>query len=160
MRKHTTTRWLAAAAIAAAIGGTAGGAFAYFSSTGGGSGSGTVANPAPLVISPGSPLGELSPGTSSDVAVEIDNANPFRVRIGSLVGTGFDVDGTHRSAGCTASSAALSFASQAVDRFVPPRTGSVDGHLSLDLSGALAMGTGAADACQGATFSVFVQVGA
>ena len=153
---------VAVVVIAAAI--TAG-AIAYFSSKGGGTANVTAASPAPLTIEPGTPTGALSPGSSADVAVQVDNPNPFRVRVGSLVldtsdGNGFSVDSTHSSAGCTAGNADLSFTSQHVDDFVPPKTGSDDGTLTVDLAGAVAMGAAAADACQGATFHVFLQVAA
>lgn len=42
---------------------------------------------------------------------------------------------------------------------VPAATGSVDGSLSLDLAGALSMTNAAANACQGASFTVYLVAG-
>jgi hypothetical protein len=94
-------------------------------------------------------------------------ANPNRspVRIGSLSlntsqGTGgFAVDAGH--AGCSV--AVLSFTTQTnlgTGWTVPGKVGAVNGSLSITLTAALAMSTAAANACQGATFTVFLAAGA
>jgi hypothetical protein len=43
---------------------------------------------------------------------------------------------------------------------VPGKVGAVNGSLSITLTAALAMSTAAANACQGATFTVFLAAGA
>jgi hypothetical protein len=139
-------------------------AFAYFTTFGGGAGSGSAADAQPVTVSPGSPTGQLYPGGQADVAVEISNPNPFPVHVGSLAldtgsGTGgFGVGAGH--AGCDP--AALGFTTQTASGAgwtIPPKAGAVDGLLAIDLSDAIQMGAGAADACQGATFVVHLSVG-
>ena len=99
------------------------------------------------------------------MAVTITNPNNFRVRIDSLVldtsqGTsGFDVDGGHSS--CDTS--VLGFTTQnnsSAGWFVPAKVGGTDGSLSLDLSNAISMSSAAANACQGASFTVYLKPGA
>jgi hypothetical protein len=153
-------KWWIAAGVAVAAVGTSG-AFAYYNATGAGAGSTAVGNALALVISPatGSPL--LAPGASGDVALTISNPNAYAAHVGSLAldtahgDGGFAVDSGH--SGCA--SPELSFTQQdnvGDGWLVPPRVGNVDGQLHLDLSDAVAMGVGADDACQGATFTVYL----
>jgi hypothetical protein len=139
-------------------------ALAYWTTTGGGGGSGTTGNTQAITLSPGTPTVPLYPGGQGDVAVTIDNPNAFRVHIGSLSlstgqGTaGYRVDAGH--AGCATS--VLSFTTQTnagAGWSVPPKVGSTDGSLSVDLASALTMSASAADACQGATFDVYLTAG-
>lgn len=139
-------------------------AVAYWTTTGGGGGSGASGSAQAVTLSPGTPTTQLYPGGKADVAVTIDNPNPFRVHVGSLslstglgVG-GYNVDGGH--AGCATT--VLSFTTQTNEGAgwaVPPKVGTTDGSLSLDLTGALAMSAGAASACQGASFDVYLAAG-
>lgn len=121
-----------------------------------GTGTGTSSTPAvsALTLTPGTPTGAIYPGGTSDVATTITNPNAFGIRVGSLAvdtaqGTnGFTVDSGHSGCG----PGVLSFAAQTnsgVGWTVP-----AGGSLTLDLAGALSMTTAAADACQGATFTV------
>jgi hypothetical protein len=137
------------------------GALAYFTSTGNGNGSGSTSSAQPVTLSAGVPSTQLYPGGTADVAVTISNPNSFRVHIGSLAlatgqgSAGFAVDSGH--SGCSTS--ALSFTSQSnggTGWFVSPKVGSVNGSLTVDLSNALTMTAGAANACQGATFTVYL----
>jgi hypothetical protein len=139
-------------------------AFAYFTTTGSGSGSAPVATAQTITLSPGTPTAALYPGGSGDVALSVDNPNPVSVRVGSLSlstgqGTaGFAVDSGHSAC----STAALSFTTQTnggAGWSVPPKVGGVDGSLAIDLTGALAMSASAANACQGATFTVYLTAG-
>jgi hypothetical protein len=85
------------------------------------------------------------------------NPNLFAVRLGSLSldtaqGTGgFAVAG---AAGCTVALATLTFTTQTAGWTV-----SGNGTLPITLTDALAMGTGATNACQGASFTVYQAAG-
>jgi hypothetical protein len=124
----------------------------------GGSGGGTVsaATVPSVTLTPGTATSGLYPGMSGDVAVSIDNGNTYQAFVGSLAldtgrGTnGVSVDSGH--SGCDV--AALSYATQSnggAGWFVP--AGST---LDLDLANAVSLGGGAASACQGATFTLFL----
>jgi hypothetical protein len=137
------------------------GAIAYWSGGGSGTSSTTLDDPRALTLSPGTPATQVSPGATSAVATVATNPNPYPVEIGSITldsgqGTGgFGVDAGH--SGCGLST--LTFATQTnagAGWTVPARVGSTDGSLSISMPSSLGMSTGAADACQGATFTVYL----
>jgi len=116
-----------------------------------------------LVLGPGVPSALLYPGGDSAVSVVATNANPYTVHVGTIhldtsTGMGgFDVDAAHST--CDTSS--IAFASQSnggAGWTVPPRAGGTDGIRSIDLPDALSMSTTAADACQGAVFTVHLTI--
>jgi len=158
MFRSTTVRLAAAVTAALAV---AGGAFAFYTSTGQGGGSASVASPDPLTITAQTPgSGLLYPGASGAVDATISNPNPFPVRVNSLVlgGSGISVDGPH--SGCD--TAALHYATQdngGAGWDVPPRVGATNGTLDVALASAISMDTSAADACQGATFTISLATG-
>jgi predicted ribosomally synthesized peptide with SipW-like signal peptide len=140
------------------------GAFAYFTSTGQGSGVVTAGVAQDVTITAGTPSSELFPGGSADVAATIHNPNDIEVTVPSLVldtshgDNGFAVDAGHST--CDMSS--LSFTGQdnsGAGWAVPPKVGTTDGELPLDLTNAISMSNAAANDCQGATFTVYLQVG-
>jgi hypothetical protein len=142
----------------------AGTANAFWRGSGAGVGSGTTGTTIPVTLSPGSPSATLYPGGVTDVLLTVSNPNPYSVRIGSLAldtsqGTGgFSVDAGH--SGCAVST--LSFTTQTnsgAGWSVPGKVGAVNGTLSVTMANALAMGTGAANACQGASYTVYVAAG-
>jgi hypothetical protein len=148
---------IAVVAVAAAV--LAGSAAGRWSASGGGTGSSPVGSAAAVTLSAGSPAGALFPGQSADVAVSIANPNAHRVFVGSLAldtaqGTGgFAVDAGH--AGCGL--AALTYTTQTnggAGWFV-----AAGSSLDVQLANAVALGAGAASACQGATFTVYLQAG-
>jgi hypothetical protein len=106
----------------------------------------------------GTPTSLLYPGHSASVAIVARNPNTYSVNIASLAqatdpGASFTVDGGH--SGCDV--AVLSFAAQdngGSGWTVPPKLGSTDGTLTIDMPSALQMAANAAYACQGATFGV------
>jgi hypothetical protein len=117
-----------------------------------------------VTIGAGTATSQLYPNGSAAVALTISNPNGFQVSIPSLAldasqGTnGFDVDGAHTW--CDVS--ALSFTSQSNSGegwVVPPKAGTTDGTLDVDLAGAVSMAGSAANGCQGATFTVYLKVG-
>jgi hypothetical protein len=141
------------------------GASAYFATSGSGSGSGSVSvNEQPVTLSAATPSTQLYPGGQADVALSVSNPNSGSTHIGSFAldssqGTsGFSVDSGH--SGCSLS--ALQFTSQTnggAGWTVPAKTGSVNGSLSIDLASAVSMSTSAANACQGASYTVYLKVG-
>jgi hypothetical protein len=160
-----TRRLLGAIAIVIAIivvtVGGAGVAYAYWSAGGAGSAVGSTGTTVPLTLSSGTPTAGLLPGAGSDVVLTMTNSNSASVKVSSLAldttqGTGgFSVDSGH--AGCALT--ALSFGTQTnagAGWTVPGQVGAVNGTLTVTLSAALAMSLSAANACQGATFTVYL----
>jgi hypothetical protein len=165
-RRHPfgSRRIQAIAAILVVALALAGGVHAYFNSTGNGAGTGSVGTVAAITISPASPTSALYPGGAADVAASIDNPNSVQVHVGSLSldtarGTnGFAVDSGH--ADCNVST--LQFATEnngGLGWDVPAKVGAADGTLSLDISAAISMTGNAANACQGASFTVYLKAG-
>jgi len=139
--------------------GATGVGFAYWTRSGAGSGSGTTGTTQAVTLTPGSASNQLFPGGQSAVAVTVTNPNPGSVKVGSISidttqGTnGFTVDGAHSTCGV----AALSFATQTnggTGWTIPASGSSV-----LSLASSLSMSTNAANACQGASFTVYLKVG-
>jgi hypothetical protein len=137
-------------------------AFAYWSGTGVGDGGAGTGTEAALTFTAATPTSSVYPGGTSDVGVTITNPNPWILQLGSLQldtaqGTGgFAVDASHTS--CDVS--VLGFTAQnnnGAGWSVPARSGGVNGTLSLRLPAALTMASTAANACQGATFTVHVK---
>ena len=131
-------------------------AAAYWITTGGGSATAATASTSALTLAPATPTAQLYPGGQASVVLTVTNPNPGQIRVGSLAldtsqGTGgFAVDGGHSGCGL----ATLSFATQTNGGAGWTVPGS--GVLPVTLTNALSMGTGAANACQGATFSVYL----
>lgn len=131
--------------------------------TGSAAGAGTVGTgtSVALTLGPGNPGSGLYPGGSADVVLTISNANRAAATVDSLAldpgrGTGgFAIDVGHL--GCALST--LTFTTASTGWVVPARVGTVDGSLPVTLSGALSMGIDAADACQGATVTVYLMAG-
>jgi hypothetical protein len=149
------------AVLVVAVGGVAN---AYWRGSGSGTGSGSTGTTVAVTLGPGMPAANLYPGGQADVVLTVTNSNLSAVHIGSLAldasqGTlGFAVDAGH--SGCALS--ALSFATQTnvgAGWTVPAKVGAVNGTLSVTLTNALAMGTNAANACQGASSTVYLAAG-
>lgn len=91
--------------------------------------------------------GVLYPGGSGDLALSISNPNPYPVTVVSVTGNGTITSDT---AGCTPDNHGVTFTDQTdLDLQVP-----AEDSASHVLVGAVAMDQTAADACQGATFTV------
>jgi hypothetical protein len=141
----------------------AGAAAAYFTASGSGSGSGTVGNPAKLTISAGvNPSQPLFPGTTGDVTVHITNPNTFAIHIGTIaLDTSQGTAGSGYSGPSGCDPPPLTFTSQTnggTGWTVPAHSG-VDGVLDLDLTNSILLATTAANACQGGSFTVYLQTG-
>jgi len=136
-------------------------ATAYWSSSGTATGSVTTGTSLPLELNPGTPTDTLYPGGEASIVVRITNPNRAPTILSSLYldathGTdGFGVDPAHADCGLSA----LTFTTQrnaGLGWTVPARIGATDGSVVLTLAGAVSMDLGAANACQGATFTVFM----
>lgn len=143
----------------------AGSASAYWRVAGGGSGTGGTGTTAAVTLSPGTPTAGLYPGGTADVVLTVTNANASPVLLGSLVldtsqGTGgFSADAGH--SGCAVTALSLPNQTNGGSGWtVPGKVGAVNGTLSVTLSDALTMSVAAANACQGATFTVYLMVAA
>lgn len=140
------------------------GAGAYWGASGAGSGSAGTDGTVPVILAPGTPSTALFPGRAADVVVTVSNANAATVRIGTFSldpgrGTGgYAVDPDH--SGCDVS--ALSFSTQSNNGAgwtVPGAVGAMDGTATLTLTDAVVLDIDAANACQGATFSLYLVAG-
>lgn len=155
LRRNRAGAFLVAIALAA---GVTAGAFAYWQGSGSGSATTVLANVQSLSLQPGTPTAQLYPGGDASVAIVVTNPNSNFFQIGSIVldpgePEPFAVDPGH--SGCEVS--ALSFVAQdngGAGWRIPPRAGSTDGSLAIEMPAALKMSTAAANACQGATFTV------
>lgn len=141
-----------------------GAAYAYWTGSGSGAGPGTTGTTVAVTLSPGTPAGDLYPGGQANVVLTVSNPNASPVRIGSLAldtgqGTlGFAVDAGH--SGCAVSTLSFTTATNGGAGWtVAGKVGAVDGTLSITLTNAVAMGGSAADACQGASFTVYLAAG-
>ncbi|HYH54717.1 MAG TPA: hypothetical protein VD761_11360 [Solirubrobacterales bacterium] len=138
-------------------------AVAYWQGSGSGNATTVLPNVLPLSIQGGTPTAQLYPGGESSVALVVGNPNSTFIEVGSIVldpsaTKPFAVDSGHSD--CDVS--ALSFVAQDNDGAgwqIPPRAGTTDGSLAIDLPAAMKMSVGAANACQGATFTVQLKAG-
>jgi hypothetical protein len=146
---------LLAAALVVLVSGAA---FAFWSTSGSGSAAASTDGTVALTLSPATPTAELYPGGQASVVTTVANPNASTVRIGSLAldstqgNGGFGVDAAHP--GCAVST--LGFTTQTNGG--AGWTVSGHGSLPVTLAGALSMSTSAANACQGATFTVYLKV--
>jgi hypothetical protein len=133
-----------------------GAALAYWKVSGGGSATATTGTTVNLTLSPGTPTAQLYPGGSAGVVLTITNPNVGPVRVGSIAldtaqgSSGFAVDGAHSACGL----GALSYATQTNDGSGWTLAGG--GSVPITLANALSMTSSAANACQGATFTVYL----
>lgn len=143
---------------------TGGVAYAFWSGTGAGSSNLGSSTTVPVSLGAGSPSASLYPGGQANVVLTATNTNDAVIHVSSLTlntgqGTGgFSVDAGH--SGCSV--AVLSYTTQTnggTGWDIPARVGAVNGTLAVTLTNSLAMSAAAADACQGATFTVYLVAG-
>ncbi len=158
-----TARWLLVAAsvvVLVTVGVTA---VAVWGGMGRGLGAAGTGTAVPVTLSPGTPAGDLHPGSRTDVLLTVNNPNPFSVRLGAFALDpeqglgGFAVDTDH--AGCGMSE--LSYTRQTnsgIGWTVPAKAGNINGTRLVRLPVALTMSTAAVNACQGARISVYLAV--
>lgn len=144
--------------------------YAAWTTNGSGSGYAKAGTSSPLstVDVSASTSATLYPGGNGDVLIKISNPNPYPVRVTdiSLNGTNSDIaaDSTHASAGCNNTSpnaTGVSFSDQtglSID--IPAKSGGVNGSTQTTLNNAASMSNASANACQGATFTIPVNISA
>jgi hypothetical protein len=157
-RKLLGTIAMIVALVIVTVGG-AGVAFAYWTASGAGSGFSVTGTTTALTISQGIPTANLLPGGHTDVVLTMTNPNTAQVKISSLVLDTTQGTGGFASSisGCDVST--LTFTTQTnggAGWSVPGKVGTTNGTLAVTLPNALSMSTTAANACQGATFTVYL----
>jgi len=141
-----------------------GGAQAFWSAGGSGAGNGASGTVQAVTLSPGTSPTGLAPGGSRNVVLTVTNPNTADVSVRSLSldtsqGTsGYSVDAGH--SGCNVNALTLATQNNGGSGWtIPKKVGAVNGSLSVTLTNALSMSAAANNACQGATFTVFVAAG-
>ena len=156
-RARARSRGSVVAAVVAALAVT--GAARPVRRGGGGSGAGSTGTTQAVTLSPATPVAQLYPGGRSSVRLTVTNPNTAPVRVDSFGldttrGTGgFAVDAGH--AGCGLSSLSVTTDTNGGAGWTIPGGAAV----TVTLVDALAMHLTAANACQGATFTVHLQAG-
>ena len=139
----------AAAILVVAVG------VAYAAWTAGGSGSGyakaTTAQALSTIDVSATTPATLYPGATGDLKLEIDNPNPYPVRVTSVSGAGTIT--SDKGAACDASTG-VSFADQTGLTLDVPGSSSA----TFTLSGAVSMSNASDNSCQGAVFTVPVSL--
>ena len=153
--KLPALKTLATAAAALAFTGTAS---AWLSATGSGDGAGGAnVTMQDLTLAAATPASKLYPAGSAAVATTIVNPNASVAHVGSLVldtargDQGYDVDAAH--AGCVPKTH-LTFTGQSTGWTVP-----ANGSLPVTLANAATLSASAPNACQGATFTIYLKAG-
>jgi hypothetical protein len=158
MNRKRLVRIAVIAAVGLSIAGAA--AYAAWSVNGSGSGSASASSAQGLTLTAGSASGVLYPGATADVDTSVANANPFPVHVSSLAldttqgQNGFAVDAGH--SGCNLSSLSFTTATNGGNGWDIAASSSLD----VDATASIAMGSGANDSCQGATFTVYLTAAA
>ena len=144
------------AVIAALMFGTIAAASAFWSGRGIGVGLARTGTTQAVTLSPGTADSQLYPGAQTSVRVNVTNPNAASLRIGALAldtsqgSAGFAVDAGH--SGCNLSS--LSFTTQTNGG--AGFSLSAEGATPIVLPASLSMSASASNACQGASFTVYL----
>jgi hypothetical protein len=152
-RRPHRSRKLLVAFVALLTLGLAAGAWAYFRSTGSGSGqvsTGTLAGVSVAAVT-GTPTTPLYPGATGDVILNIANSNTFSVKLVDVSANGTITADTGHS-GCTTTG--VTFTNQTALNVTVPANSSA---FAVDLPGATSMSSASQSACQGATFTIQVK---
>jgi hypothetical protein len=148
-----STRLIAALTVVGvlALGGVA---WAYFTSSGTGSGHGSTGTMSTVALSAtaGTASTPLYPGGTGDVSLEVNNPNSYAVTLVSVSGDGTITPDAGHSA-CTTTGVTFSYQS-GLSTTIPASTTNFPVHLS----GAVSMSTSSSNGCQGATFSIPVTI--
>ena len=156
-RPRITRRLLPAAFLVVLAVPTGGVAYGYWTASGSGTGSATAGTTQDVTLSQGTPTTFLYPGGQADVTLTVTNPNGSAVHIGSFALDPSQGTNGFSATGCTVAEAALSFTGSSVGWTVPAKVGAVDGTLPVTLTNSLAMSVDAANACQGAIFTVYLK---
>jgi hypothetical protein len=144
----------AAATVALCIATGAGGAYAYWTTIGAGSGAATNGTMATVtveaLVAGDGPQGTLVPDGTADVAVRAFNPNGFEVQIYGISGNGAaTADANHPA--CTTTGVTFLDPSAPL---TPAVTIPANSSVLITLPDAAAMSTASSSGCQGATFSL------
>ena len=156
-RLHARSVVVGAALLLVVVLGTV--AWSFWTAGGAGAGSATAGTAQPVTLSPAAPTTQLYPGGQAAVEGTVTNPNLGPVRIESLsldtsqADSGFALDAAHAACGVSA----LSFTAQTNGGAGWTVAG--EASMTVSLQNALAMGLGAADACQGATITIYLKAG-
>lgn len=139
--------------IALVLGLGAGAAYGYFLGAGSGSGAATIGDdpPVSVVAASGTVTDTLSPGSSGDLLIDVDNPNSFSVEIVTVTGAGA-VTGSGGIGTCTDTGVT-----------VPTQTGlsvtvAPGDNVAVQIPNGVSMGATSDSGCQGATFHVPVTI--
>lgn len=151
MRRMTKKRVLWAVSCVGTLA-LAAGAYAYFTSTGSGTATATVGSSSAVTIK-GTVTGNLYPGSSSPVALTVDNPSSGKQRVGTISLEKITADAGHSSCSVviTGGNPDFTMAEIVVNKTFSPGNGQ-----AVTPSGSLTMNdTGVnQDACQGATLTL------
>jgi hypothetical protein len=146
--------WVALGLSCVVVGLSSGVAFAHWTGTGGGTASsatGTMATPSVVAFIGGdAPSSALLPGGSGDVMLRINNPNAYPVTLTAIAANGSIVV-SGASGTCTMTGVTTNFPSS-------PAIAVPAGSTLFHLSGAALMSLGSQSGCQGATFTIPVNV--
>lgn len=164
MNQRVLTRILPTALAVVLAVASSGQVVAYWSGLGAGTGSAAAGTAVAVTLTPGTPSATLYPGAQTAVVLSVSNPNAIAMHIGSLAldssqGTGgWAIDAGH--SGCSV--VALTYTTQSnggAGWTIPEKVGAIDGTLAITLANSLALGVDAANACQGASLTVYLEVG-
>jgi predicted ribosomally synthesized peptide with SipW-like signal peptide len=141
-------------AVGLIIGLGSGVAYAYFTSSGKGTGSASIGTmqPVTLVSATVAPSALLLPGGTGAVTLKVNNQNSFAVTLVSVTGTGGTITADSGHTSCTTTG--VTFTNQtSLNTSIAASTTA-----TIDLPGAASMSTASSAGCQGATFSIPVTI--
>lgn len=152
MRRRSLLVIAPAACVAVGVASVA--AYAYFTSSGNGTGSASTGTMQAVTISAAtvSPSTPLLPGGSGDVTLEVTNPNSVAVTVVSVTGSGGGITADSGHPGCTTTGVTFTSQTGLSDNIPAGST------TAIDLPGAASMATTSSAGCQGATFSIPVTI--
>lgn len=127
-------------------------AFAFWTATGTGSGYAEAVSAQALSTNVTATVADLYPGASGDLAIEIANPNPYPVTVTDVTRTADPIT-SDAGAACDASHG-VSMADQTGLSLAVPAGGSA----TFSLDGVVSMANTSVDACQGAVFTIPVDL--
>jgi hypothetical protein len=161
MKRVVSRRALIGLTACLAVLAVAGLVFAAWLTSGSGSGYAKAGSSQALstVDASASTSATLYPGVTGDVTITVSNPNPFPVRVTSVSLNGTNADIAPDSGHASCSPTGVSFTNQtglSID--VPAQSGGTNGTATATLTGAASMSNASANGCQGATFTIPVNL--
>jgi len=154
MRKITKRSVAVVAAAVVAVGGGAA-AWAAWTLSGAGDTTATAASVQPLTVGAVDGLG-LSPGVASDIQFKVSNPNKFAIKITGVTITNIKAPGGSK---CPETNVAKQAFDLPADPLIGP-AGAAPTEKAFTLANAIKMNQDAADACQGAKFTISLSLAA